>query len=138
MTDKVFPAHKLMKLAETGRLVAEQNASRSGGYRDQIGDAVENYGLHKGAYGVASRAYKMLHNDELKGKEFITQAIIYLEMIRDNFRGHLGDFDEDAKAAKQAEVEAAGQAAAEEQVSSNVRALRGISKLKTQAGVAAE
>jgi hypothetical protein len=137
MTEKLIGAHKLMKLCESGRLVAEQNASRSGAYRETLADAVENHRLHKAAYGVASRAYKLLSRDELKGEEFIDQAILYLEIVRDNFQGHAGDL---AKQVADAEPQSAAPAeqAAEEQVASNVRALRGIRKLKVEGGVAAE
>jgi hypothetical protein len=133
MTEKLIGAPKLLKLCESGRLVAEQNASRSGAYRETIAEAVEKNNLHKGAYGVAAKAYKMIHRDELKGQEFIDQAIVYLEMVRDNFVGHTGDL------AKQAQPEADdGDDKAEKQTASNVRALRGIRKLKADAGVAAE
>jgi hypothetical protein len=131
---KIIAVSRLMKLCETGRKVTNENATRSGAYRDQVGDAVENYALHRQAYQVASRAYKLLHKDELKGQEYIDNAIMYLEMIRDNFEGHEGDFDKAAKAKEAEEAAAAKQAeqaakSEEKQVASNVRALRGIRKL---------
>lgn len=142
---KVIAVNRLMKLCEKGRLTSDQNASNSGIYRDIVADAVENHSLHRQAYAVASRAYKMLARDELKGQEFIDNAILYLEMVRDNFVGHTGDF---AKAAEKAEKEeqaerperqrAKAEAAAEQRVSENVRALRGIRKLKTDKAPEAE
>jgi hypothetical protein len=136
---KIVSASRLMKLCEAGRKVTNENAIRSGAYRDQVGDAVENYALHKQAYAVASRAYKLLNRDELKGGEFVDNAIMYLEMVRDNFVGHEGDLDKDAKKKAEAEetperqrAEAQEEAAKaeEKQVGSNVRALRGIRKLE--------
>lgn len=140
---KVVAVSRLMKLCETGRKVTNENATRSGAYRDQVGDAVENHSLHRQAYQVASRAYKMLHKDELKGQEYIDNAIMYLEMIRDNFEGHKGDFAKDAKAKEaaereQIEAEKAAAKTEDKQVASNVRALRGIRKLDPRPADAVE
>jgi hypothetical protein len=120
----------LLKLCESARLIGEQVASKTGELREQIADAVENKHLHKQAFSTASKYYKMRKKDELKAKEFGEQLRIYLDAIDDNWpdEEHIGDFDKDA--GKAAENGAGKQAA------SNVRALRGIRKLKTDAGVA--
>lgn len=123
MTEKLVSVQKLMKICESSRLIGEQNASRTGGLREQVGDLVENHGMHRGAYAAAAKAYKMLHKDELKGKEHIDVTIAYLEMVRDNFQGHTGDLDKRAKSEKS---EANGKTEGEQQAESNVRALRGI------------
>lgn len=115
-----------MKLCESGRLVAEQIASKTGAWREQIADAVENYRLHKGAFSIAQKYYKMLVKDELKAKEWRENVSLYLDIVDDNFKGHEGDL------AKQAEKKAANGngESPEERVKDNVTKLRGIKPIK--------
>jgi hypothetical protein len=131
---KLVPVSKLMKLVEEGRKVSETVASHTGTWREKIADAVENHRLHKQAFAVAQKAYRLLHKDELKGKEFVAQTRAYLDMIEDNFQGHQGDLAQRAGAGKKGEVangngkdaEGGDKDETEAQVESNVRALRGI------------
>jgi len=82
-------------------------ATLAGELGERVKNACENAHLHRGAYALSVKLFRM---EEQKREDFIRQAMLYIEICRESglYEQHAGDlFDENTSDAMDAEAEEA-------------------------------
>jgi hypothetical protein len=128
-TDRTIAAKQLIALVKDCDQKKTKIASHVGEIGERIKSAVENGNLHKAAFGLIVKLFRM---DEDKRNDFLRQFPLYVDMCRDaGLFGseHVGDLVEDAEAEDRAARKAAVEGEIQDIVETNTALLGGISEL---------